>query len=98
MERGGYVYILSNKNNTTLYVGVTADLRRRIYEHKSKLYPQSFTTKYNLDRLVYYETFSHIEEAIAREKQLKAGSRKKKENLINKENPEWKDLFEYLKD
>jgi putative endonuclease len=96
MERGGYVYILTNKNNTTLYIGVTANLQSRVYEHKTNVYPQSFTAKYNLSKLVYYETFLHIEEAIAREKQLKAGSRKKKEALINTLNPEWKDLFDHI--
>jgi putative endonuclease len=89
MERGSYVYILTNKNNTMLFVGVTSHLRSRIYEHKSKLYPQSFTAKYNLDKLAYFESFSHIAEAIAPEKQLKAGSRKKKEALINQLNPNW---------
>jgi putative endonuclease len=98
MERGGFVYILTNKNNTTLYIGVTAHLRARIYEHKIRQHPQSFTAKYNLDKLVYYEVFPHIEEAIAREKQIKAGSRKKKEDLIAILNPQWKDLYEQLED
>ena len=94
MERGGYIYILTNKNNTTLYVGVTAHLRDRIYEHKTVADPKSFTARYNLNKLVYYECHSFIEEAIAREKQLKGGSRKKKEELINSMNPDWKELYE----
>lgn len=68
MEKGGYVYILTNKNNTTLYIGIMANLRNRIYEHSAKVDPQSFTAKYNLSKLVYYEAFLHIEKAIAREK------------------------------
>ncbi|MDN5217373.1 GIY-YIG nuclease family protein [Fulvivirgaceae bacterium BMA12] len=93
MEKGGAVYILTNKNNTTLYIGVTSNLLGRIIEHKEKLYPKSFTARYNLNKLVYFETFYDIEEAIAREKQLKGGSRKKKVHLIRQFNPEWKDLF-----
>lgn len=87
----GYVYILANKNNTTLYVGVTSDLAQRFEQHKSKT-PKSFTKKYNLEKLVYYEAFDDIKSAIMREKQLKAGSRKKKEELINQLNPGWEDL------
>lgn len=86
------MYIVTNKNRTTLYVGVTSNLAARIQEHREKKYPHSFTARYNLDRLVFYENFTRIEEAIAREKQLKGGSRKKKEELINNLNPEWKDL------
>ena len=94
----GYVYILTNKNNTTLYVGVTSNLVKRIEQHKTKYYPKSFTSRYNLDKLVYYEAFQMIGDAIAREKQLKAGSRAKKIALIEKENPEWKDLYKQLKE
>jgi putative endonuclease len=94
MEKGGAAYIMTNKNKTTLYVGVTSDLYSRVREHQSKKYPNSFTTRYNLFYLVYFETFHTFEEAIAREKQLKAGSRKKKEHLINSFNPTWKDLTE----
>lgn len=93
MKWGGYVYIMTNKNRTTLYCGVTSDLPKRIWEHKNRVHPKSFTAKYNLELLVYYEGFLRIEEAIAREKQIKAGSRKKKEELINELNPEWKDLY-----
>ncbi len=93
MEKRGYVYILTNKNNTTLYTGVTSNLPKRIYEHKNKIV-DGFSKKYNLDKLVYYEIFEEIIEAISREKQIKAGSRKKKIELINSLNPEWKDLSE----
>lgn len=92
MERGGAVYILTNKNNTVLYIGVTSDLKKRMYEHQNKLYSSSFTAKYNIDKLVYFESFFSIEEAIAREKQLKNGSRKKKIDLIESINPTWTDL------
>lgn len=92
MQYGGSVYILTNKNRTTLYVGVTSNLAARIQEHREKKYPNSFTARYNLDRLVFYENFTRIEEAIAREKQLKGGSRKKKEDLIDAFNVMWRDL------
>ncbi len=92
MIRGGATYVLTNKNHTVLYTGVTSDLVKRMYEHKNKIYKTSFTKKYNVDKLVYYEVFHSIEEAIAREKQIKGGSRKKKIDLINSLNPEWKDL------
>jgi len=90
-----YVYILSNKRNGTLYVGVTSNLVKRIFEHKEKVV-NGFSAKYNLDLLVYYEEWWCIEEAIQREKQLKAGNRKKKLSLIESINPDWKDLSEYL--
>jgi len=93
MQYGGCIYILTNKNNTTLYIGVTSNLRIRIYQHKIKYFPSSFSAKYNLNICIYYETFSRIEEAIAREKQLKKWNRAKKEVLINRLNPEWKDLW-----
>jgi putative endonuclease len=96
VERGGYIYILTNKNNTVLYTGVTSNLPNRMYEHQTGLYKNSFTSKYNVKRLVYYEGFTSIEEAIAREKQLKAGSRQKKLDLINHFNPDWKDLSEVI--
>lgn len=92
MERGGAIYILTNKNNTVLYTGVTSDLRKRLYEHKNKLFVSSFTSRYNVLKLVYYEVFTSIEEAIAREKQIKGGSRKKKIVMIEGMNPEWRDL------
>jgi putative endonuclease len=94
----GYIYILTNKNNTTLYVGVTNNLTLRIRQHKEKHDKKSFTARYNLDKLVYYEAFQMIEDAIAREKQLKAGSRGKKIALIEKENSAWSDLTKQATD
>ena len=88
----GYVYILFNKRNGTLYTGVTSDLVKRIYEHKSKAV-DGFTKKYGVDKLGYYEVFDEIEEAIKREKIIKGGSRTKKLNLIESVNPDWKDLY-----
>ncbi|MGV8879822.1 MAG: GIY-YIG nuclease family protein [Sphingobacteriaceae bacterium] len=96
MERGGFVYITTNKNHTVLYTGVTSNLHSRIWEHRHKTHPKSFTSRYNVDQLVYQVFFPTIEEAIAFEKLLKGGSRQKKINLINSINPEWKDLFEDL--
>ena len=87
-----YVYIMTNQANTVLYIGVTNDLARRVYEHKNKIDPRSFTAKYNVNKLVYYEYTTSVESAILREKQLKAGSRQKKVELINKFNPNWFDL------
>lgn len=86
-----YVYILTNKNKTVLYVGVTNNIQRRLYEHKQKVI-DGFTKKYNVDILVYYEQTSDVESAIKREKQLKKLLRVKKEALISKNNPEWQDL------
>ena len=93
MKKGGAVYIMTNKNQTTLYVGVTSDLKKRVWEHKNFINPESFTAKFKLTNLVYFEGFHRIEEAIGREKQLKGGSRKQKEDLINSMNPDWKDLY-----
>jgi len=86
------VYILANKNNTTLYTGVTLELKERITNHKNKKF-KGFTARYNVDKLVYFEEHGDIRLAIAREKQIKAGSRQKKIDLINSMNPEWNDLF-----
>jgi putative endonuclease len=97
MKRGGCVYIMTNKHHTTFYTGVTADLFSRIVEHKEKSDPKSFTARYNLNKLVFYESFSSIEEALDREKQIKGGSRQKKIDLINHMNPEWTDLWEVVK-
>ncbi len=94
MKKGGCIYIITNKNHTTLYVGVTSHLYYRVMEHKEKKYPKSFSARYNLNKLVYYEVFHSIKEAIAREKQIKGGSRAAKEKLINSINPEWKNLFD----
>jgi putative endonuclease len=88
----GFVYIVTNKNNTVLYTGVTNDLTVRITQHKEKKHPGSFSARYNLCKLVYYESFETIGEAIKREKLIKGGSRKKKLELINGLNPEWADL------
>jgi len=96
IQTGGYIYILTNKNNTVLYTGVTNNLIRRLKEHSLKINPNSFTSRYNVCKLVYYESFFLIGDAIAREKQIKAGSRKKKEILINNKNPQWKDLSEEI--
>ena len=88
MMKFGYVYILTNKNKTSLYIGVTSDLQRRIVEHHEGV-GSKFTQKYSLKHLVYYEKFDNITEAIKREKQLKRWSRSKKEELILKLNPDW---------
>ena len=93
MDKQCYVYILTNKTNSVLYVGVTNDLKRRVYEHKNKLI-EGFTKRYNVDRLVYYEAGGDVEGAIWREKQLNAGRRLKKIQLIENMNPDWRDLFE----
>ena len=86
-----YIYILSNHTNTTLYIGVTNNLRRRLYEHKNKLI-EGFTSKYNINKLVYFEETTDIKAAIQREKNLKKWKREWKEELIKKSNPEFKDL------
>ena len=91
MYKQYYTYILSNKNNTTLYIGVTDDLERRIAEHKSG-FNKGFTKKYNCNKLVYYETYSDINQAIDREKQLKGWKRERKDSLIDSINKERKDL------
>ena len=96
MKRGGAVYIISNKVHSSLYIGVTSDLKKRVYEHKNNAFPGSFTAKYKLHKLVYFEGFHRIEEAIAREKLLKGGSRNTKNELINSMNPKWSDLFDDL--
>ena len=94
----GFIYIITNKNNTTLYIGVTSNLPVRIMEHKQKKYQGSFSARYNLDKLVYFEQFQMIGDAIGREKQLKGGNRGNKEILINSINPDWLDLYEDIKD
>ena len=95
MSKEYYVYIMTNKYNTVLYTGVTNDLIRRVYEHKSML-GGGFTSKYRCTKLVYYEACEDVNSAIAREKQIKGGSRQKKIDLINGMNSEWKDLYEEL--
>ena len=92
----GFVYILFNKRNGTLYTGVTSLLKRRVYEHKTKLHHDSFTAKYSVDKLGYYEEYLSIKEAIDREKQIKGGSRAAKIALIEGMNPNWEDLYDLL--
>ena len=87
--------MVTNRHNTVLYTGVTNDLRRRVYEHKARLI-DGFTKKYNIAKLVYYEIFDDIENAILREKQIKGGSRERKIRLINNMNGTWEDLYEEL--
>ncbi len=91
----GYIYILFNKRNGTLYTGVTSNLIKRVYEHKNK-FVEGFSKKYGTDKLGYYEIFDDIEEAILREKQIKAGSRSKKLQLVESINPDWQDLYNEL--
>ena len=93
MVKAGFVYMLTNANNTVLYTGVTSNLEQRLHQHKIGYFKNSFTSKYKATKLVYYETFYDIKDAIAREKQIKAGSRKKKTDLIESMNPHWKDLW-----
>ncbi|QBZ97584.1 GIY-YIG nuclease family protein [Flavobacterium sangjuense] len=94
----GFIYIVTNKYNNTFYIGVTSNLPQRILEHIEKRYENSFSARYNLNKLVYYEQYQMIGDAIAREKQLKGGSREKKIELIRSINPNWIDLFEEIKD
>ena len=91
MNKQYYVYIITNKSNRVLYTGVTNDLRKRVYEHKNKLI-KGFTSRYNVDKLVFYDVCDDIESAILREKQIKGWLRRKKVALIESMNPEWRDL------
>ena len=91
-----YVYILSNQMNVALYVGVTRDLVSRVYAHKKHLDPDSFTAKYNIHKLVYFEETSDVKAALERERQLKGWRRSKKNQLIEAKNPKWKDLYEEI--
>ena len=95
MEHRCFVYILTKGHHTALYVGVTNDLVRRVHEHRTKI-ASGFTTRYNVDKLVYFEETSDVVGAIAREKQIKGGSREKKVELVNATNPDWRDLFDDL--
>ncbi len=95
MSKKGYVYILSNNTNNVLYIGVTNDLIRRIYEHKEKIIA-GFTQKYNVNKLIYFEIYEDIEQAIIREKQLKNWHRAWKIKLIKEHNPEFNDLYEQI--
>ena len=92
-HRSYFVYIMTNERHTVLYTGVTNNLMRRVWEHKEKLY-KGFTAKYNITKLVYAEEYPEITEAIAREKQIKGGSRQDKIDLVNSQNPNWQDLYE----
>ncbi len=96
MERGGCVYIMTNKYRTTLYIGVTSNLMSRIWEHQNQVDLKSFTSRYKLNLCVYYEGFFSIEEAILREKELKSWKRAKKNQLIEIKNSKWEDLSEEI--
>ena len=91
-----YVYILSNKLNTTIYTGITRDLIRRVYEHKHHEDSNSFTAKYDVTKLVYYESTSDVHAAIEREKQIKSWNRKRKNKLVESMNPSWAELYDSL--
>ena len=91
-----YVYILTNKHNSVLYTGVTNDLVRRVYEHKNHLDKKSFTSRYNVEKLVFYEQTNNVESAIQREKQIKSWNRNRKIKLLEEMNPQWEDLYESL--
>lgn len=97
MERGGSVYIMTNKLRTVVYIGVTSELQIRIQQHKSSFFENSFTSKYNTNICVYYENYPTIEEAIGREKQLKGWRREKKDILISSLNPKWEDLWDEIR-
>lgn len=90
--KGGFTYIISNHFGSVLYIGVTSDIRHRLWQHRTKFFPNSFSAKYNLSKLVFYKFFDTITEAIDYEKYLKGKSRKFKENVITELNPHWQDL------
>ena len=96
MENKSWIYIVTNRKNGVLYTGMTAHLKDRIENHKTKKYTNSFSARYNIDKLVYFEEFTDIKDAYKREKQIKGGSRAKKIKLIESKNPEWKDLFDEI--
>lgn len=93
-----WIYILTNKNKTTLYVGFTTNLVARVYEHKNAINPRSFTARYNIHVLVYFEGYTSKKEAIKREKYIKRKNRAWRENLIKRVNPDWKDLSNDIQD
>ena len=95
LSKAYYVYILTNKRNTVLYTGVTNDLKRRVWQHREKSV-EGFTQRYNVNKLIYYEVFEDVRDALAREKQIKAGSRQKKIDLVNQMNRDWHDLGDDL--
>jgi len=96
MRPVAYVYILTNKHHHVLYVGMTTDLRTRIWEHQTKVNPNSFSARYNTSKPIYFEAYHEVEEAALREKYIKGKTRKWKEELIYSKNPEWKDLSEEI--
>ena len=96
MKDGGFVYIMTNKRNGTLYIGSTSNLIGRVFEHKHKVYPKSFTAKHSLNKLVYFEWHNSIENMVCRERQMKEWNRNWKIRLIIRQNPDWKDLYNDL--
>jgi putative endonuclease len=98
VAHGGYVYIMTNNHHTTLYVGVTSNLAARVSEHREKHYPKSFTSRYNLTKIIYYRFLDSIEAAIEEEKRIKAGSRMAKIKLVESMNPRWADLYDEVQD
>jgi len=98
MSNGGFVYILTNKHKTVLYIGVTSNLRARLWEHEQHIIKGSFTARYNVEFLIYYEWFDSIVTAIHREKEIKKWRREKKEHLINNKNADWHFLNDEVKD
>lgn len=94
-EHAYYVYLLTNWNNSVMYIGVTNDLKRRVYEHQNKLV-KGFTEKYNVNKLVYYEQTNDVITALSREKEIKKWRREKKNNLVIQVNPNWNDLSETI--
>ena len=95
LDKQYYVYFMANKTNVALYLGVTSDLKKRVYEHKNKIV-RGFTQKYDINKLVYYEIYSDPENAILREKRLKGSSRARKNKLVDSSNPGWLDLYERI--
>jgi putative endonuclease len=95
IEKGFYVYVLASHHNHVLYIGITSNLPKRIWEHKTKVI-KGFTDRYNVDRLVYYEVYDNAESAIKRERNIKEWKRQWKINLIEKANPQWSDLYEEI--
>ena len=93
-----YVYMMTNKSNRVIYTGVTRNLSKRVYEHRYHADPNSFTAKYKVTKLVYYEYTSDVRVALEREKQIKSWNRKAKENLINSKNPSWEDLYSFIQE
>jgi putative endonuclease len=95
MSKQYFVYVMTNNTNTVLYTGITSNLKKRVYEHRNKL-ADGFTKRYNVSKLLYYEVFDSPVDAITREKQIKAGSRRKKIDLIEQNNAEWNDLYDEI--